>query len=423
MIIDNLILEKCIGKGSFGEVYITSIKGDDKRKLATKKLERDQIEGTEAIKYLTNEIKILHKLNHPNIAKFESVKKTKKHFYIVMEYCNGGELSKALEKYQEKYGKPFSQEIVQHFMRQIIDAFKYIHSNKIIHRDIKLENILINYESEQDKEDLNLMKATAKIIDFGFACFINKSGLLYSTLGSPINMDPIILKKLNSNSKKARQLGYDQKADVWSLGTICYEMLIGKSAFDSEDMDELVEKIENGTYTVPTNLSKEVISFINGMLQYESTKRLSCEELSRHPFLTKEVKDFHPIDIQKVSKKVEDKKLKINVKQNKSIWAIFNADDEEKLIKIDGNQFGDNKNQAKRLVSQANVAPKLENQNIPIRRENSAQMDSKDSDNNYGPMLPSQGIPGNPTNQNIQPMQKEGDNEFHYSFSGGIFES
>ena len=423
MIIDNLILEKCVGKGSFGEVYITSIKGDDKRKLATKKLERDQIEGTEALKYLTNEIKILHKLNHPNIAKFESVKKTKKHFYIVMEYCNGGELSKALEKYQEKYGKPFSQEIVQHFMRQIIDAFKYIHSNKIIHRDIKLENILINYESEQDKEDLNLMKATAKIIDFGFACFINKSGLLYSTLGSPINMDPIILKKLNSNSKKARQLGYDQKADVWSLGTICYEMLIGKSAFDSEDMDELVEKIENGTYTVPTNLSKEVISFINGMLQYESTKRLSCEELSRHPFLTKEVKDFHPIDIQKVSKKVEDKKLKINVKQNKSIWAIFNADDEEKLIKIDGNQFGDNKNQAKRLVSQANVAPKLENQNIPIRRENSAQMDSKDSDNNYGPMLPSQGIPGNPTNQNIQPMQKEGDNEFHYSFSGGIFES
>jgi serine/threonine protein kinase len=423
MIIDNLILEKCVGKGSFGEVYITSIKGDDKRKLATKKLERDQIEGTEAIKYLTNEIKILHKLNHPNIAKFESVKKTKKHFYIVMEYCNGGELSKALEKYQEKYGKPFSQEIVQHFMRQIIDAFKYIHSNKIIHRDIKLENILINYESEQDKEDLNLMKATAKIIDFGFACFINKSGLLYSTLGSPINMDPIILKKLNSNSKKARQLGYDQKADVWSLGTICYEMLIGKSAFDSEDMDELVEKIENGTYTVPTNLSKEVISFINGMLQYESTKRLSCEELSRHPFLTKEVKDFHPIDIQKVSKKVEDKKLKINVKQNKSIWAIFNADDEEKLIKIDGNQFGDNKNQAKRLVSQANVAPKLEKQDIPIRRENSAQMDSKDSDNNYGPMLPSQGIPGNPTNQNIQPMQKEGDNEFHYSFSGGIFES
>ena len=72
-------------------------------------------------------------------------------------------------------------------------------------------------------------------------------------------MDPIILKKLYSNSKKARQFGYDQKADIWSLGTICYEMLIGKSAFDAEDMDELAQKIEDGTYIVPTNLSKELI--------------------------------------------------------------------------------------------------------------------------------------------------------------------
>ena len=384
MIIDNLILEKCVGKGSFGEVYITSIKGDDSKKLATKKLERDQIEGTEALKYLTNEIKILHKLDHPNIVKFHSIKKTKKHFYIVMEYCNGGELSKALEKYQEKYGKPFSQEIVQHFMRQIIDAFKYIHGNKIIHRDIKLDNVLINFESEKDKEELNLMKATAKIIDFGFACFINKSGLLYSTLGSPINMDPIILKKLNSGGGKGRQLGYDQKADIWSLGTICYEMLIGKSAFDAEDMDELCEKIENGTYTVPTNLSREVISFINGMLQYNSTTRLTCEELSKHPFLTLNVKDFHPIDMQKVSKKVDDKKLKINVKQNKSIWAIFNADDEEKLVNIDGNNKGGDSNFLR---------------------------------------LPSKGIPGNPINQNVQPMGNEQKNEFHYSASGGIFDA
>ena len=384
MIIDNLILEKCIGKGSFGEVYITSVKGDDSKILATKKLERDQIEGTEALKYLTNEIKILHKLDHPNIVKFHSIKKTRKHFYIVMEYCNGGELSKALEKYQEKYGKPLSQEIVQHFMRQIIDAFKYIHGNKIIHRDIKLDNVLINFESEKDKEELNLMKATAKIIDFGFACFINKSGLLYSTLGSPINMDPIILKKLNSGGGKGRQLGYDQKADIWSLGTICYEMLIGKSAFDAEDMDELCEKIENGTYTVPTNLSREVISFINGMLQYNSTTRLTCEELSKHPFLTLNVKDFHPIDMQKVSKKVDDKKLKINVKQNKSIWAIFNADDEEKLVNIDGNNKGGDSNFLR---------------------------------------LPSKGIPGNPINQNVQPMGNEQKNEFHYSASGGIFDA
>ena len=367
MIIDNLILEKCIGSGAFGEVYLTMIKGDNSRKLATKKLERSKIEGTEAMKYLKNEILILQKLNHTNIVKYESIKKTKKHFYLVMEFCNGGELSKALEKYQEKYGKPFSQEIVQHLMRQIIDAFKYIHEQKVVHRDIKLDNILINFESEKDKEDLNMLKAKVKIIDFGFACFVNKSGLLFSTLGSPINMDPIILKKLNSNSKKARQLGYDQKADIWSLGTICYEMLIGRSAFDADDMEELVEKIEDGTYTVPTNLSKEVISFINGMLQYESSQRLTCEELSKHPFLTKDVKDFHPIDMKKVSKKVDKSGLKINSKMNKSIWAIFNADDEEKLMDIDGKGQG------------------------------------------FAPMLPSKGIPGNPVNQDIEYQKGEDD--------------
>ena len=78
----------------------------------------------EGLKYLNNEIIILQYLNHSNIIKFYEVKKTKKYYYIVMEFCNGGELSKALEKYQEKNNKPFPEELIQHFMRQIIDAFK-----------------------------------------------------------------------------------------------------------------------------------------------------------------------------------------------------------------------------------------------------------------------------------------------------------
>ena len=196
MIVDNLTLEKRLGKGAFGEVYLTTKKGVDNKKFATKKFDRDVIEKGEAMKYLKNEIIILQYLNHPNIAKFEEVKKTKKHFYIVME--------QALAKYKEKYGKPFSEEIVQHFMRQIISAFKYMHERKIIHRDVKLENILLDYDNEKDKENFDLMKANVKIIDFGFACKISKAGLQYTALGSPINMDPLILKKINSNSRKAK---------------------------------------------------------------------------------------------------------------------------------------------------------------------------------------------------------------------------
>ena len=101
---------------------------------ATKKYERDKIENTEAMKYFKNEIAILQTLNHPNIVKFEDIKKTKRHFYIAMEFCNGGEISKALEKYRLKFGKAFPEELVQYFMRQIIDAFKYIHNKGFMHR-------------------------------------------------------------------------------------------------------------------------------------------------------------------------------------------------------------------------------------------------------------------------------------------------
>ena len=205
-----------------------------------------------------------------------------------MEYCNGDELTKVLAKYQSKYGRPFTEELVQYLMRQIISAFQYIHNQRIIHRDIKLENILLNYNNKQDIKDLNLMKAQVKIIDFGFSCKIDVGSHAFIRVGNPLNMDPLILKKLyNKNNGKYRQLGYDQKADIWSLGTICYEMLIGKVAFDAEDMEELINKIEAGKYKVPTNLSKEVISFLNGMLQYTPNLRLDINLLTQHDFIKK----------------------------------------------------------------------------------------------------------------------------------------
>jgi serine/threonine protein kinase len=114
-------------------------------------------------------------------------------------------------------------------------------------------------------------------------------------------------------------------------------MLIGKSAFNSQSMQELVDKVQNGTYSIPTHLSKEVVSFLNAMLQFNSQKRLSCDELSRHAFLTKNVRDFEPIDLRKVSNKINRNNLNINIKRNNTIWSIFNQEDENKLINIPGN--------------------------------------------------------------------------------------
>ena len=102
-------------------------------------------------------------------------------------------------------------------------------------------------------------------------------------------------------------------------------------------MIDLIKKVENGNYQVPTNLSKEVVSFLNGMLQYSAKQRLSSDELSKHAFLIKNVKDFKKLDLRKVSNKINNQGLlNINIKRNQSIWAIFNQEDEKTLIDIPG---------------------------------------------------------------------------------------
>ena len=374
--LENYTLEKLIGKGMLTKVYLTS-KKDDPNKYVTKEWNREEVDNNEYKKYLNNSINILKNLNHPNIIKLKDIKKSKNNYFVMLEYCNGGNLSEALEKYIQKNGKPFDEKIVQHLMKQIINAFKYIHEKKIIHRNIALDNILLNYDNEEDKNNLNLMKANIKINGFGFACQISKEGLKYSILGYPINMDPLILKKLNSSTKKKKQLGYNEMADIWSIGTICYEMIIGKPIFDSEDMEELVEKVEDGSYSIPTTMSYEIVSFLNGMLQYDSKRRLTAEQLSRHDFLNKDIKDFHSINLQKVSKLIDEKGLKLNAKNNNSIWSIFNANSENLLTSILGSQF---------------VKPTNENEKIEF--ENLKKIEPNVTSSSFL-QLPSEGIPDN----------------------------
>ena len=333
MQVEDLTLLKCLGKGSFGEVFLSTKKGK-KGLFATKKIDRVKADQPSIRKYFENEIRILDSLRHPNIVKLEELKMTKDYYYIVMEYINGGSLTDCLKNYKNKYNRSFPEQIVQYLMRQIVDAIRYLHGLKIIHRDLKLDNIMVNFDNDNDKNMLNMMNAKIKIIDFGFAIHLAKSNLAFSALGSPINMDPNILKKFSKNGGNINQLGYDFKADIWSLGTICYEMLIGQAVFNAETMNDLVKKVENGNYSVPTSVSSEMVSFLNGMLQYDSNNRLSAEELSKHPFLTKRVSDFTKIDTKRVQKKINNQGLNINVRRNQTIWAIFN--EEEKLINIKG---------------------------------------------------------------------------------------
>jgi serine/threonine protein kinase len=357
MLVEDLTLQKCLGKGAFGEVYLTSKQGSQ-QKFATKKIDKKFTSNPRAKKYLDNEINILKEIDHPNIIKLYEVKETNQFYYLVMELCNGGGLSDCLEDYQNKYKRPFPEEVVQYLMRQIMSAISYLHKKNILHRDIKLDNILVNFETLEDKTKRNMLKSHVKIIDFGFARHLNPAQLAYSVLGSPINMDPGILRKLNK-MEHSNEYGYDQKADIWSLGTICYEMLIGKCTFDAESMRELVSKVEKGNYYLPTTLSKEAVSFLNGMLQYDLKKRLSAEELYNHKFLTKPYSELTKINVKEASNNLIGSQLQINSKKNQSIWVIFETDEENDLDNIPS-QMIDKTNSNKptqNVVIQPNVDP------------------------------------------------------------------
>jgi len=326
MLVDDLTLIKGLGKGAFGEVYLTSKQGSQE-KFATKKIDKKYAQNPKAKKYIDNEIKILKEIDHKNIIKLYDVKENSQNYYLVMEYCNGGGLSDCLEYHIKQNRRPFSEEVVQYLMRQIVDGIKYLHGKHILHRDIKLDNILVKFDSEEDKIKRNMMKAKVKIIDFGFARYLDPKQLAFSTLGSPINMEPGILRKLNK-MENSRDYGYDEKADIWSLGTICYEMLIGKCTFDANSMKELIGKVEKGNYLLPTSLSKESASFLNGMLQYDPKKRLNAEQLANHKFLVKDYKDLTKMDLSNVNKHIYGTNLKINSRKNESIWVIFEENEE-----------------------------------------------------------------------------------------------
>ena len=370
MLVGDYTLTKSLGKGAFGEVYITSKQGTQE-KFATKKIDKKFARNPKAKKYIDNEIKILKSIDHENIIKLYDQLETSQYYFLVTEYCNGGGLSDCLEYHINQYHKPFSEEVVQYLMRQIVSGIRYLHSKHILHRDIKLDNILVKFDTEEDKQKKNMLKAKVKIIDFGFARYLDPKELAFSTLGSPINMEPGILRKLNK-MENSRNYGYDEKADIWSLGTICYEMLIGHCTFDASSMKELLSKVEAGNYLLPTSISKEAASFLNGMLQYDPKQRLNAEKLYSHHFLTKDYKSLTKMNLNNVQKHLYGANLKINSKKNQnSIWVIF--EEEESLDSISGGDMISTEDNDKKIIDDENPKPIIE----PIKTVNEYQMDEK----------------------------------------------
>ena len=362
--VDNLKLSKSLGKGAFGEVFLTQIEGKEGY-YATKRLDRVYSEKKQNIKRLFIELTILNEIKHPNIVNYIESKKTKNHIYIVMEYCNGGSLSKCLKKYKQVFKKPFTEKIVQYLMRQILNALNVLHSNNILHRDLKLDNILVCFNSEKDKESLNMLNSTVKITDFGFCSILNNNEELAKTvIGTPIYMPPDMINAIADKKNIVDKYAY--KSDIWSLGILCYEMLVGNFPFDGENINEINDKMKKGIYPLPLSLSQEAVFFIQSMLQENPEKRLSCNELLKQDFINKDLFLFQIMNPNIISGIVTQQNgfLYITILNNKQVGKK-QVEQKNQYNKINNNNNKNNKNP---IINQQQQINNQNNQKINMQQ-------------------------------------------------------
>jgi serine/threonine-protein kinase ULK/ATG1 len=254
-VVDNYVLERQIGKGQFGEVYksYNKVTGED---IAVKTINRASLKG-KFYELLENEIKVLRSCNNINIIKLHDIKKTKNNIYLMLEYCNEGDLM----GYLKEKTRLTEEEAIDFFI-QILNAFKTLVKNKIMHRDFKLANILKH-------------NGTIKIADFGFAKLLGSENLASTTLGSPLNMAPEVLQGKS----------YNNKADIWSVGTCLYELLVGKPPYTAKNIQELISNINTKPLKFPKgiSISPVVEEVIRQMLVVDPNKRIDWEDLFCHP--------------------------------------------------------------------------------------------------------------------------------------------
>lgn len=268
--VGDYIMKEKIGAGAFGEVYTATSKADQ-RTYAIKMLNKDTM-SSKTRSYLTREIAILRKISNEHVVKLHDVKVSEHNYYLVFEYCNGGDL----REYRRIKGGRLSEKSVRRIIRQIALGLASIYSLGGIHRDIKLSNILLHYPTFSSRTS---DEPSIKVCDFGFARMLNESAALeLSTVGTPLNMSPEMI----------REMEYDVSSDMWSLGVVTYELLFGFLPFNASNKEKLIEILLCGKYRLSKSIrfSTEAVDFITSCIQHEAKNRLKWEDLMKHPFVS-----------------------------------------------------------------------------------------------------------------------------------------
>ena len=249
-----------IGKGTFSIVKLGEHK-KTKEKVAIKIMQKNKILSKDDLIRIEREIEILKRLNHPNVIKIHKIYDDEKKFYIIMEFCENGELfNRIVEK------KYLTEDEAALFYYQLINGLEYIHKNNIVHRDLKPENLLLS------KNDL------LKIIDFGLSNYTGNDILLGTPCGSPCYASPEMVSGKRYN-------GY--MIDVWSTGIILFAMVCGYLPFEDNDNEILFSKILKCKIHYPKIMGNLTLDLMKKIITPDPKRRITLEQIKQHPFYLK----------------------------------------------------------------------------------------------------------------------------------------
>ena len=250
---------RLIGKGAFGKVNL-GLHILTGRIVAIKSFNKKKLNSDKAKAKIYHEINLMKNLRHSSVVKILDTFETENYIFIIMENIAGGDLLSFVKKRTK-----LNEKVCKYIFKQILEAIKYIHSKNIVHRDIKLDNVLI---------DLN---NNIKICDFGVGKMIHDKEILLDQCGTPAYIAPEIL--LNK--------GYDGfGVDIWSSGIVLYTMLSGMVPFKANNINDLQNNIITGNFKEIHGISKDCNDLLHKLLQINPKKRITINDALNHPWIT-----------------------------------------------------------------------------------------------------------------------------------------
>ncbi|XP_031641736.1 serine/threonine-protein kinase Nek1 isoform X1 [Oncorhynchus kisutch] len=256
-----------IGEGSFGKAILVKSREDGKQ-YVIKEIGISRMSSKER-QESRKEVAVLANMSHPNIVQYKESFEECGCLYIVMDYCEGGDLFKTINSQK---GVQFPEEQILDWLVQICLALKHVHDRKILHRDIKSQNIFLTKDG------------TIQLGDFGIARVLNSTVELARTcIGTPYYLSPEICENKP----------YNNKSDVWALGCVLYEMCTLKHAFEAGNMKNLVLKIIRGSYPpVSIHYSQDLRSLMGQLFRRNPRERPSVSSILDKPFLSHRIFRF-----------------------------------------------------------------------------------------------------------------------------------